>query len=68
MNYFIYFTSLQKQLRQLRGINSEEHFNAVAAYQPSTREHNRFNSESEELQHRKEEIRLLKLAQCGLRQ
>ena len=32
---------LQEQVRQLRGINSEEHFNAIAGYQPSTREHNR---------------------------
>ena len=59
---------LQEQVRQLRGINSEEHFNAIAAYQPSTREHNRSNSESEELQHLKEEIRLLKLAQRGPQQ
>ena len=59
---------LQKQVRQLRGINWEEHCNAIAAYQPSTRGHNRFNSESEELQHLKEEIRLLKLAQRGPQQ
>ena len=49
---------LQEQVRQLRGLNSEEHFNAIAAFQPSTREHNRSNSESEEMQHLKEEIRL----------
>ena len=59
---------LQEQVRQLRGLNSEEHFNAAAAYQPSTREHNRSNSESEEMQHLKEETRLLKLAQGGLQQ
>ena len=59
---------LQEQVRQLRGINSEEHFNAIAGYQPSTREHNRSNSESGELQHLKEEIRLLKLAQRGPQQ
>ena len=40
----------------------------IAAYQPSTREHNRPNSKSEELQHLKEEIRLLKLAQRGPQQ
>ena len=59
---------LEEQVLQLRGLNSEEHFNAIAAYQPSTREHNRPNSKSEELQHLKEEIRLLKLAQRGPQQ
>ena len=37
---------LQKQVRQLRGINSEEHFNAIGAYQPSTSERNLSGSES----------------------
>ena len=59
---------LQEQVRQLRGINSEDHFNAIAGYQPSTKEHNRSTSESGELQHLKEEIRLLKLAQRGPQQ
>lgn len=37
----------------------------IAAYQPYQREHNRSNSESDELQRLKEENRLLKLAQRG---
>ena len=41
---------LQEQVRQLRGINSEDHFNAIAAYQPSTRKNNHSGCESEELQ------------------
>lgn len=40
---------LQEQVRQLRGINSEDHFNAIAAYQPSTRKNNHSGCESEEL-------------------
>ena len=45
-------------------MNSEEHFNVIAAYQPSTREHNHSASESEELRLLRKKIRLLKLAQC----
>ena len=50
---------LQEQVRQLRGINSEEHFNAIAAYQPSTSESNHSGSESEELRSLREENRFL---------
>ena len=52
----------------VKGINSEEHFNAIAAYQPSTKEHNHSASESEELRRLREEIRLLKLAHRGPQQ
>ena len=56
---------LQEQVRQLRGITSEEHFNAIAAYQPSTSERNHSGSESEELRRLREENRFLRTAQRG---
>ena len=59
---------LQEPVRQLFGINSEEHFNVIAAYQPSTREHNHSASEWEELRRLRKKIRLLKLAQRGPQQ
>lgn len=40
---------LQEKAGQLRGINSEEHCNATAAYQLFTSEHNHSGDESEEL-------------------
>ena len=59
---------LQEQVRQKRGINIEEHFNAIAANQPSTSERNHSGSESEELQRLREENRFLRTSQRGPQQ
>ena len=59
---------LQEQVRQKRGINIEEHFNAIAANQPSTSERNHSCSESEELQRLREENRFLRTSQRGPQQ
>ena len=53
---------LREQARQLKSINSEEHFNAIAAYQPSTSERNHPGNELEELRRLREENRFLRAA------
>ena len=59
---------LQEQVRQKRGITLEEHFNAIAANQPSTSKCNHSGSESEELQRLREENRFLRTSQRGPQQ
>ena len=57
--------NLHEQVRQKRGITSEEHFNAIAAYQPSKSKRNHSGSESEELRRLREENRFLRTSQRG---
>ena len=59
---------LQERGRQLRGITSEEHFNAIAAYQPSTSDRNHSGSESEELRRLREENGFFRTSQRGPKQ